>query len=358
MASTTPRRLLIGSLGVVLLVLLGTGCSNEEVLEDVDPYQGEWLLPIVHSDVSLQEVGDLERFSRETVVSAGELGLPGGTPIPVPPFTLPLIGPYALEVAPYVHEVQAQVAELELRVTNGLPIALSAGVVFDLRNTPDPNDPANLLFSVEMDTQLQAGGTFLTTTASSSITFFDTMYVYMRNVGSPGADWVDATGASLTIGMTVDISSVDLVRIHTNEGWASRDSFAMDLSGELDENPDAATGYLVIYADNGLPMQGTLQLYLYDALGVRIDSLFDAPYVLAGGQTDAMGQTTAVAATVDSVAVNAARLEAWRHGRSASVVFSVNTDDYPGPYVAADPTATLRLQVVGDMRLNISYSSL
>jgi hypothetical protein len=358
MARNNATSLFMALMGAGLLMALGAGCSDDELLEELDPYQGEWLLPLVHSDVSLEEVSDLDRFSREASVSADDLGLPSGTPVPVPPFVLPLVGPIPVEVASYVHEVQAELASLEFRVVNGLPVALSAGTTFELRNAPDPNDPANLLFSAVMSTDLQPGGTYLTGATGSTISFFDTMYVFLRNVGSPGAPSVDATGASLTIGLTVDLERIALMRIYTNTLWASRDSFEVDLSGELDENTDAATGYLIVHADNGMPLQGSLQFYLYDAAGVRIDSLFDAPFVLDGGQTDAMGRTTAVAATVDSVAVNATRLEHWRDGRSASVVFSVNTNGYPGPYVSADSAAALRLQVVGDMRLNISYSSL
>lgn len=358
MARMNAPSLFIVLMASGLLATLGTGCSDDELLEDLDPYQGEWLLPLVHSGVSLQEVSDLERFSRETSVSADALGLPSGTPVPVPPFVLPLVGPFPLEVASYVHAVQADLAVLELKVVNGLPVTLSANTAFELRSTPDPNDPLNLLFSAVMSTDLQPGGTYLTGATSSTLSFYDTMYVYLRNVGSPGAPWVDATGAYLTIGLTVDLDRIALMSVHTNTQWASRDSFEVDLSGELDDNTEAATGHLIVHADNGLPLQGALQLYLYDAAGVRIDSLFDAPFVLGGGQTDAMGHTTAVASTVDSVAVNATRLQHWRDGRSAAVVFSVNTDGYPGTYVSADSAAALRLQVVGDMRLNISYSSL
>lgn len=351
------RTLVKGIMGPVLFMLVGLGCSTKDLLDDLDPYQGEWLLPLVYSDLSLDEVGDVERFTREAEVSADDLELPSGTPGSVPAFVIPLLGPYPMEVASYIHEVQAQLAALELKVTNGLPITLSPGTMVELRNSPDPNNPSNLLFSVELDTELEPGDIFLTSTTNTAFSFYETMYVFLRNVGSPGAQDVDATGAFLNVEITVDIQRVDLVRVHTNEQWTLRDSFAVDLSGELDNNTDAATGHLIVYGDNGLPVQGTVQLYLYDAVGAQIDSLFDTPFVLGGGQTNADGQTTTVTTTVDSVAVNSTRLERWRNGRSASVLFAVNTNGYPGPFVTADPFANLRLQVVGDLQLNIAYSS-
>jgi hypothetical protein len=152
------RKLVKGIMGPVLLMLVGLGCSTKDLLEDLDPYQGEWLLPLVYSDLSLDVVGDVERFTREAEVSAEDLELPSGTPASVPAFVIPLLGPYPMEVASYIHEVQAQLAALELKVTNGLPIILSPGTTVDLRNSPDPNDPSNLLFSVELDTELAPGG--------------------------------------------------------------------------------------------------------------------------------------------------------------------------------------------------------
>jgi hypothetical protein len=336
--------------------LLHSGCSDD-LLTDVDPYQGEWLLPLVKSDITLDEIAQVDHFESEAVVSGDELGLPSGTPVPVPEFTLPLIGPYPLAVAPYIHEVRAQLSLLELQVTNGLPITLNSGTQFELRSTPDAADPTNLLVAVTMVEDLQPGGVFQTSITNTMITFFDSMYVYLRNVGSPGGPAVDATGAELGIALSIDLGTLELIRIHTNAQWDARDTFQLDLSGELDDNTDAAAGQLVIHAENGLPIKGSIQLYLYDAMGMLVDSLFNEPFVLEGGETDEMGHTTWVSAVSDTVTVNAARLEAWRDGRSATFVVKANTNGYDGAFVSADASAKLHLQVVGDMRLNVSYTS-
>ena len=113
----------------------------------------------------------------------------------------------------------------------------------------------------------------------------------------------------------------------------------------------------MIYAENGLPVQGSIQLYLYDAVGTLVDSLFNEPFVLEGGQTNEQGNTTQVSPVSDTVFVNTERLERWRYGRSATFVVNANTNGYPGAFVSADAAAKLHLQVVGDMRLNVSYSS-
>jgi hypothetical protein len=340
----------------LLAVLLHSGCSDD-LLTEVDPYQGEWLLPLVKSDITLDEIAQVDHFETEAVVSADELGLPSGTPVPVPPFTLPLLGPFPLGVADHIHEVTAELALLELKVTNGLPIALSEGTQIELRSTPDADASNNLVLEVTLDADLQPGSTFLASISNTTITFFDSMYVYMRNVESPGGPAVDATGAELGIALSIDLGSLELIRIHTNAQWDARDTFQLDLSGELDDNTEAAAGQLVIYAENGLPVQGSIQLYLYDAVGTLVDSLFNEPFVLEGGQTNEQGNTILVSPVNDTVFVNAERLERWRYGRSATFVVNANTNGYPGAFVSADAAAKLHLQVVGDMRLNVSYSS-
>jgi hypothetical protein len=343
------------------LLLLATlsACLKREVLDDLDPYRGAWLLPLINSHGTLQQVAELERLRLHAEIAPDSVDLPPGDYPAVPAVSLPLIGPVPIPVAEYLEEVRAEIAELRMDLMNGLPIAIGAGTRLELRNAPDPANGANLLFEAALDGAVQPGGTWSTSITNSLVSIGDTIFLYLRDASSPGGTDVTVTGDErLSFSITIDLRRVDYVRVRPDHSFGGRDSFALSLAPQLDGNTDVAQGWLVVYADNGLPVQGELQLYLYDGAGALADSLFDEPFALNGGTTDPQGSTTLIGSTSDSIAIDATRMQRWLDVRSAALAFRINTNGYPSPWVQATGESLLRLQLVGDLRLNIAYTRL
>lgn len=359
MTSPRVRHVLRFQALALLCTLVLASCRRDgDLWGDLAPYQGEWLLPLVRSEISLQQLSKLQRIRLSTELAPDSLGMEEGSTVDITPLHVPRIGPFPLEVASFLVEVQARIGELEVLIENGFPIDISAGTLVELRNVPDPDLPSALLYSVALPHDLRSGGTYTASLASAHVVVYDTLFVYLKDVRSPGGTNITVEPSSLRISLTIDLRSVDLFRARTNEYFGVRDSFALNIADDLDGRTDLASGHLALYADNGLPVQGDLQLFLYDASGTLLDSLFRSPFPLMGGRTDPSGRTIFTASTSDTLAVNEARMERWRDCRSAVVALQVNTAGYPGTSVEADGEAMLKLQLVGDLRLNIAYTRL
>lgn len=325
------------------------------MLDDLPPYRGSWLLPLVKGDVNMQQIADVQHVELAADLAPDTIGYPAATYPVVPPIALPPLGPFPVEVADFLYDIQADVTDLAVTVTNHFPVPMGAGTSIELRNAPDRSDPATLLFAATFAQQLDPGETFTATLSNEHVLVRDRLYIYVVNFNSPGGTNVTFSNASVPITLTMDIRSIDLVRIRTNEEFVTSDTFDIRIGDDLDGHTDAAAGHVTVYADNGLPVNSSVQLYFYDGAGVLLDSLFHDTFLVPGGQTDVNGHTAQISSVNDTVPVDQDRLERLLDCRTGVLKFNVNTNGYQGPFVAADAAANLHLQLVGDLKLNIDF---
>lgn len=345
-------------LAALLAAVFAAGCRkepNDSLLDDLPPYHGAWLLPLVKGDVSMQQIADVQHVELAADLAPDSIGFPSGTYTDVPPIALPPLGPFPVEVADFLYDIEAEVTDLVVTVTNNFPVPMGAGTSIELRNAPDRTDPATLLFDATFSSDLQPGQTFTATLSNEHVLVRDVLYIYVVGFNSPGGHNVTFSNASVPITLTMDIRSVDRVRIRTHEAFTTTDTFDIRIGDDLDGHTDAATGHVTVYADNGLPINSDVQLYFFDGAGVLLDSLFHDTFNIPGGQTDVNGHTTSISSVNDTVPVNADRLERLLDCRTGVIRFNVNTEGYQGPFVAADAAAALHLQLVGDLKLNIDF---
>ena len=79
------------------------------------------------------------------------------------------------------------------------------------------------------------------------------------------------------------------------------------------------------------------------------------PFAIGGGKTDASGNPGFVAATSTKVAVSRLKLDHFKQAAFVVSKFTFNTNGYSGVYVSANRTPTLKIQLTGDLRLNIRF---
>lgn len=342
---------------VVLLAIALWGCKKDtEPFDELEPYRGHWLLPLVQSDVSLVQLSQLQVIPLEAEVQSLDFDYPAGVYPAVPPFSLPAIGPYPIAVAEFLDVMEIASADVSVHLENPFPLTISSGTRLVLRNAPNINDPGNIVLDIAIQPDLAPSSAFDHNGIVSDVDVTDTLYLYLQDFHTPGGSNLVFDGSTAHI--SIDLSHVQVQRlaVDTNIEFQRTDSVELSIDSELADDTAVATGHIYIYADNGLPVNAFFQCYLYDAGGVLIDSLFNDPFAIEGGQTDLSGATLVTTTSVDTIAVTPARLGTFLRSAKAELAYGVNTMGHPGPVVAANAAASLRIQLVGDLRLNIAYS--
>ncbi|HEX2616424.1 MAG TPA: hypothetical protein VHL57_02720, partial [Flavobacteriales bacterium] len=228
---------------VVALAVLFAACRkevNDSILDDLPPYHGAWLLPLVKGDVSMQQIADLQHVELSTDLISDTLGFPPGTYPVVPALALPPLGPFPVEVADFLYDIEAEITDLHVSVTNNFPIAIGAGTRIELRNAPDPNDPTALLFAATFTQDLLPGQTFAAALSNADVLVRDILYIYVVGLNSPGGTNVTFGAVSMPITLSMDIRSVHVVRIRTGEEFTTTDTFDIRIGDDLNGNTGAA----------------------------------------------------------------------------------------------------------------------
>ena len=346
-------------LGSILLLGSLSGCRRgDDLLADLPPYHGEWLLPLVQGDASLIQLSQLRSLPLSATVNSAEFGLPSGTYPFVPPIDLPFVGPFPIAIAEYLVVMEVNTTDVTVRLNNPFPIPIGAGTRVVLRNTPVPGVTGNVVLDVPITPQLEANSTFEYVGAATSIEITDTLYLFLEQFNSPGGTNVTFEPTSSSIDIVLSRIEVARMEISTGRSFEREDSLSLSIEQDLQDETDIASGNIVFYADNGLPIEAFFQGYMYDAAGTLLDSLFDSPFVVQAGVTDPTGATTQITTSSDTIPIDPATLDGFLRSSKVVLRYGVSTMDQPGTSVSANSTAALRLQLVGDIRLNVDYDDL
>lgn len=352
-----PPRKPLPLVGLALALLFTWSCSKDpDPFEDLPNYSGEWLLPLVQGDASLLQLSQLQSIPLSTTISSTEIGFEAGPYDQIPAFSLPSVGPFPIAVWEYLDVMEIGISEVTVRLTNPFPITLNSGTRLILRNEANTTDPNNVVLDVAMEPDLAPGGVYESTTEVQNVEVTDTLYAYLVQISSPGGTNVLFDGSDAELDLTLSQVLVNRLSVDAGIAYERRDSLFLEIDASAQNDTDAATGYIMVYADNGLPVNTSFQGYLYDQSNVLVDSLFDTPFIIQGGQTDATGATTSMITSSDTIPIDAPTLAGFLRSNKIELVYGVNTLGYPGPTVSANSQASLRLQLVGDLRLNIAYS--
>jgi hypothetical protein len=352
-----PPRKPLPLIGLALALLFTWSCSKDpDTFDDLPNNNGEWLLPLVQGDASLLQLSQLQVIPLTATINSSDLGFEPGPYDEIPAFSVPSVGPFPIAVWEYLEVMEIGISEVTVRLNNPFPITISSGTRLVLRNEANTSDPNNVVLDIAIDPDLVPGGQYESTTEVQNVDVTDTLYAYFEQLSSPGGTDLVFDGSDAVLEVTLSQVLVDRLSVDAGISFERRDSLALEIDTSLQNDTDAVAGHIVVYADNGLPVNASFQGYLYDDADVLVDSLFDAPFEIMGGQTDPTGATTSMITSSDTIPVDASTLAGFLRSRKIELVYGVNTLGYPGPSVSANADASLRLQLVGDLRLNISYS--
>lgn len=134
------------------------------------------------------------------------------------------------------------------------------------------------------------------------------------------------------------------------DGLVFQDTVAFDLSNASAKGLDAIKdGVFSVFADNGFPLQASLQLYLYDEWGGFLDSLIVAPHTILAAPLNSNCKVSEIMRSTLQVLADANKMNKIRNAKKAVVraVFDTKSTTPCGIYTKIYSTYNLSVKLTG-----------
>ncbi len=133
-------------------------------------------------------------------------------------------------------------------------------------------------------------------------------------------------------------------------GLVFQDTVDFDLSNASAKGLDAIKdGVFTVFAENGFPLQASLQLYLYDEWGGFLDSLIVAPHIISAAALNSNCKVTEVLRSTLQVQADANKMDRIRNAKKAVVraIFDTKSTTACGVYTKIYSTYNLSVRLTG-----------
>lgn len=339
---------------VFFAVLLLTGLIACEKLDGLQP---DILAPLVKGKVKVEDVAQIRNREFTQAIPPIDLGYAENVPVDVPfTFELDHVGAYPYSFSDTISFIDVDTMDFRFIFRNSYPINVKAGTSLAFRTSADVNSDANIIFKCVITEDIPQGGSYVLDTLITDKTLPNIIYFSLDHFKSDGGDGVVFSSNPSEITFEIRLLSTYKVGVKTNRNVGISDTMEIEPLGDEGSNyDDAATGDLSIYVTNTLPMNLHFALDFYDENQVYQTSLYEGDMYMPGGTTDAEGVPvgTALEYRFDDT-LNVDRIQKIRRAKYVAYRFFGDTNGYPGTEVVVNRDCALKLQIVGDLKINIS----
>lgn len=135
-------------------------------------------------------------------------------------------------------------------------------------------------------------------------------------------------------------------------GLVLSDTFDFNIadSGDNVQFDPLNEGRLILYLNNGFPIEGTVQLILLDEDDIILDSLFDAPAAIQSGIPVQGSATVSSTESVIEIGVSQAKLESLNETRRVLLKSILGTNE--GEVTSIYDNGTISFKLLADVNLN------
>lgn len=342
----------------LLCALAGTSCKKDKpVLLD-----GEWLFPIAKGSFSLNSLSMFRHAGQHVELHAASLGLPEGTAVSSPGLYFEHLGPAEIPIADCIARIDIDTLSFSGTLTNNFPVTIAAGTRLVMRSSADTTTIDNIAGEATISQDLAPGTSFSFDVLVQNKTLGDRVYVYLEALRTPAFSKMVFSSNPTTLDISIDIVNASYAELFTGRECRSDDTTEFS-AGSNDQGTQGAvsdtaiSGTISVFADNSLPASAHMQLYFLGADKRQVlDSLFgDGPFAIGSGHTKPAGAPDLTFSDVAKVPVSHKKLERIRQASFVANRLVLNTSGQAGGTVSLNRDATLRLQLTGDLRLNIRF---
>ncbi len=345
---------------LAITATLLTACSKYNTNPDELPtWTSDWLIPLVKGKVAFENIKELSDVKTSFNVPSLDIGYTSGSNVNVPPLNISAVGPYKQSLSSWIHLVNFDSLEIILSFQNVFPIAIGAGTKFSFRRSSNINDASNIIFQHNVPNNIAPGATYAFDVNVMNNFLTDTVYIFLEQFTSPGANNVTFSATPSKINVEVKIIDINRVELFANKTLAEIDTVNIDFSNEDTGTDTSNYGKVNFFVDNALPINFFIQVYFLDPISSQItDSLLNNPFNAIGCNTNAIGDPTDVKSSNTSVSLSNSRINKIKNSKRAVLSYKLNTLGYPPPYVIMSDKTYLKLQITGDLHLSFNLNSL
>ncbi len=221
-------------------------------------------IPDYSTDFELPSLpNDLDDFQIEASFSPQELGIPMGTNIDIPPFTLGSISK-AVDLSDQFEEAEFETGLIDLDIENQFPLELDAGIIIEARNTSS----GNLVLSHTTQSNIAAFGSY---SMSTPISLADKLIegqltLEFINIASPGGNNTSVSDANFikaSVSLTnLKLKTATMKLAGFNTGIQTQELVFTIPNGALLQSIELIAGNIVVDIDEGysLPIELNLSI--------------------------------------------------------------------------------------------------
>ena len=341
-------------------ILLFVGCQKfTDNLADLNAPEQEWLLPVAKSTIDFDDIREVTDIKLELNVDPADFSLQANVWTNVPPFSGWNIGPDALDLPAIIHEVRFDSLAFEITLTNPFPFSIGAGTQITYRNSPSTDSESNVLLRWNLEQAIPAGQSATLTQTVSGNYVQESVYVFIENFSTPGGNNLYISNTPLLI--ETNFKLIDISRIELNEGHTltSIDTVGVviEIPDEADTNDTDTRGTATLYFDNTLPVNQRFQAYFLRN-NIVVDSLLVSPALIAPSNNDSEGNPLNTLSSESSATLTWDRLNNLSTCDKMVIHHYISTISNPNNPIVANKSASLKVQLVVDLKINLSIFQL
>jgi hypothetical protein len=329
---------------LVIFSLFLSGCNFKPKDKVVPQWEMDFLGPLVKTDLSVQNIANIENLHASKSFSLSDFGisLPTNTPVIIPAISAPMnLGPYSLDFSDAFGTADFESGNLYFVVTNQLEMDVKSGTKILI------NDGGTNLLTDNLPADIAPyNGTHTSPTIDlSNKTVSSKLSLQIKNFTSDGSRGSFVTidpNRKLIIDVFINNVKVKSISVTSSNQFTIADTSDFSITGTK-VKAKSVTGVITTYVSNQFPFDMKFQVYFLDqSKTIKIDSLFDTPVIISksvGGVTEAKFVTT----------INETKTNNLNNSSYARSVVTLNT----GSTVTIPNTYTIHGQLVGDLQLKL-----
>ena len=344
----------------IITVVLFMSCQKlTKNLDEFDAPDQEWLLPIAKSTINFEDIREITDINLELNINPDSLNLPSNVLIDVPPFLEPILGPYALSLPTIIREVHFDSLSFAITITNSFPFTISAGTEVIYRNSQATASESNVLLRWMLLEDLLPGESRSIQQTVGSNFVQDAVFVFIENFSTPGGNNLFIANTPFLI--ETNFKLIDISKIELNEGHTltSIDTvgIVIDLPDEDEYNESSSGGTATLYFDNTLPVNQRFQAYFLRN-DMVVDSLLVNPVLIDPSLNNPEGSPLNIVSSASTAPLSWERLNNLSSCDKLVIHHLISTIDNPNAPIVANETAALKVQLVVDLKINLSFFNL
>jgi hypothetical protein len=261
---------------IILLFLFSCNLKQDHELEP--DWDAQILGPLVKEDLTINEIPDIDSFAYVNAFSLEkDFGITQKEPIKDVPEIGPLsLPPNHLDLTETFKSAEVESGEIYFVLTNNLPFDVKPGVIVKISQSGDPIGTSLVNHTLPSGLPGNGGVYKMPALNLNNKILLPELDLQILNFATQKSTNSDTLDPSKEFKIEVYIDKLKFKSITLSQGntFNVEETVDLNLKG-TDINAQSLSGKLFTFANNGMPLKFSLQLYFLDGSYTVLDSLFN-----------------------------------------------------------------------------------